>query len=469
MLLDHTIGELRTLLSSKKISSRDLVEEAYGAVEKLNPKLSAFISVREKKDALRDADASDASSARGLLSGIPFCLKDAYVTKDIKTTAGSKVLDTFIPPYSATVVQKLLASGAVLIGKNNMDAWGHGSTSENTDYVSVKNPWDTTRVAGGSSGGSAVAVATRMSAFAIGEDTGGSIRNPASMCNVVGLKVTYGRVSRYGAIAYASSLDTVGPMAKSASDVAEVLSVIAGADPKDATSSRRNVPSYGAQLSKPLAGTRIGIPKEFLAEGLDLEVRRVFDDSVKTFESLGAKIVPVSIPSLSYAVAIYYLIAMSETSSNLNRYDGVRYGNPREFFSEETMRRIVVGTYALRAGYHDELYTRALKGRTVLIREFDALWDTCDALIGPTLPSVPYVQGDLTQDSVKMFLADIFTVPVNLVGVPSLALPAGFSEDGLPIGIQLIGKKFDETTLLSLGYAYERATDWHTRKPSSNT
>jgi aspartyl-tRNA(Asn)/glutamyl-tRNA(Gln) amidotransferase subunit A len=350
-----------------------------------------------------------------------------------------------------------------------MDAWGHGSTSENTDYGPVKNPWDTTRVAGGSSGGSAVAVATRMSAFAIGEDTGGSIRNPASMCNIAGLKVTYGRVSRYGSIAYASSLDSVGPMAKSAADIAEVLGVIAGSDPKDATSSHREVPSYSTLLSKPLRGTRIGIPKEFLAEGLESEVRRILDDSIKTFESLGAEIVPVSIPSLSYAVAIYYLIAMSETSSNLNRYDGVRFGNPREFFSEETMRRIIVGTYALRAGYHDELYTRAVKGRTILIREFDELFKVCDAIIGPTLPSTPFLQGDLSEDSVKMFLADIFTVPVNLVGVPSLALPAGFSEDGLPIGIQLIGKKFDEATLLSLGHAYERATDWHLRKPNGNT
>ncbi|MSU56375.1 MAG: Asp-tRNA(Asn)/Glu-tRNA(Gln) amidotransferase subunit GatA [Candidatus Taylorbacteria bacterium] len=465
MLLDSTIAELRTLLSSKKISSRDLVEEAYGAVEKLNPKLSAFISVRDKKEALLDADRAD-SSVKGPLSGIPFCLKDAYVTKGLKTTAGSKVLDTFIPPYSASVVQKLVAGGAILIGKNNMDAWGHGSTNENTDYGAVKNPWDITRVAGGSSGGSAVAVATRMSAFAIGEDTGGSIRAPSSMCNVAGLKVTYGRVSRYGSIAYASSLDTVGPMAKSASDIAEVLSVIAGADPKDATSSRREVPAYGALLSKPLAGTRVGIPKEFLAGGLDTEVRRVFEDVVKTFESLGAMIVSVSIPSLAYAVPIYYLIATSETSSNLNRYDGVRFGQSRELFTEETMRRIIVGTYALKAGYHDELYTRATKGRTVLVREFDAVWNTCDILLGPTMPSVPYRFGDLMEDPVKLYLADIFTVPVNLTGLPSLALPAGFSEDGLPIGIQLIGKKFDEATLLSLGYAYERATDWHTKKPN---
>ncbi len=465
MLLDHTIAELGTLLSSRKISSRELVEEAYDSIEKHNKTLSAFITVREKEGALRDADASDASTARGPLSGIPFCLKDAYVTKDLKTTAGSKVLDTFIPPYSATVVQRLLKAGAILIGKNNMDAWGHGSTSENTDYGPVKNPWDVACVAGGSSGGSAVAIATRMSAFAVGEDTGGSIRAPASMCNIAGLKVTYGRVSRYGSIAYASSLDTVGPMAKSASDLALVLEAIAGKDVLDATSSRREVPAYSTLLKKPLAGTRIGIPKEFLAEGLDSEVRRVFDEAVKTFTSLGARIIPVSIPSLSYAVAIYYLIATSETSSNLNRYDGVRFGNGRECFTEETMRRIVVGTYALKAGYHDELYTRATKGRTLLIREFDALWNSCDMLLGPTMPEPPYKLGTLTEDPVKMYLADIFTVPVNLTGLPSLALPAGFSKGGLPIGIQLIGKKFDEQTILAAGEAYGQATDWHKQKP----
>lgn len=466
MLLDHTIDELRALLKEKKISSRELVEEAYANIEKLDPKIGAFITVRDKKDALKDADASDASSSRGPLSGIPFSLKDGYVTKGLRTTAASKVLDTFIPPYNATVVQRLLDAGAILIGKNNMDAWGHGASNENSDYGPVKNPYDPSYVAGGSSGGSAAAVATRMTSFSIGEDTGGSIRNPASMCNVAGLKVTYGRVSRYGTIAYASSLDTVGPLAKSVEDIAEVLEVMAGVDPKDATSSRREVPEYGTLLERPLAGTRIGIPKEFFGKGLEVEVKTIFENAVKKFESLGAEMLEVSIPSLPFGVSIYYLIAMSETSSNLNRYDGVRFGQNRSFFGDEALRRISIGTYALKAGYHDELYGRALKGRTLLIREFDALWEKCDVLLGPTIPTLPNKLGANSKDPLSDYLADAFTVPVSLVGSPSLALPAGFSTSGLPVGMQIIGKKFDEATILAVGHAYQKATEWHKKKPT---
>lgn len=465
MLLDNTIAELRTLLKEKRISSRELVEEAYANIEKLDPKIGAFITVRDKKDALKDADASDASP-RGPLAGIPFSLKDGYVTKDLRTTAASKVLDTFIPPYSATVVERLLAAGAILIGKNNMDAWGHGASNENSDYGPVKNPYDLSCVAGGSSGGSAATVAARMAAFSIGEDTGGSIRNPASMCNIAGLKVTYGRVSRYGTIAYASSLDTVGPMAKNVSDVAAVLEVMAGVDPKDATSSCREVPKYSTLLEKPLAGTRIGVPKEFFGKGLAPEVRDVFVAAVKTFESLGAQTLEVSLPSLPFGVSIYYLIAMSETSSNLNRYDGVRFGQNRTFFGEEALRRIIIGTYALKAGYHDELYGRALKGRTLLIREFAAVWEKCDVLLGPTIPTLPNKLGTFSEDPLSEYLADAFTVPVSLVGSPSLALPAGFSKEGLPVGMQIIGKKFDEQTILAAGEAYQKATDWHKRKPN---
>ena len=466
MLLDKTIAELRTLLTEKKISSRDLVEESYANIEKLDPKVGAFITVRDKKDALHDADASDSASLRGPLAGIPFSLKDGYVTKNLRTTAASKVLDTFIPPYNATVVQRLLDAGAILIGKNNMDAWGHGASNENSDYGPVKNPYDLECVAGGSSGGSAAAVAARMVAFSIGEDTGGSIRNPASMCNVAGLKVTYGRVPRYGTIAYASSLDTVGPMAKSVEDIAEVLEVMAGVDPKDATSSRREVPRYSTLLEKPLKGMRIGIPKEFFAKGLAPEVRDVCMQAVETLKSLGAQTLEVSIPSLPFGVSIYYLIAMSETSSNLNRYDGVRFGQDRSLFGEEGMRRVIVGTYALKAGYHDELYGRALKGRTLLIREFAALWEKCDVLLGPTIPTLPNKLGELSKDPMSGYLADAFTVPTSLVGSPSLAIPAGFSATGLPVGMQVIGKKFDEATILAVGHAYQKATEWHLKKPN---
>ena len=451
------------LLSSKDFLARN-VEEAYDSIE-AQQTLSAFITVREKKT-LRDADAADSSPARGPLSGIPFCLKDAYMTKGLRTTAATKVLDNFIPPYSATVTDKLIQAGAILIGKNNMDAWGHGATNENSDYGPVKNPWNLSRVAGGSSGGSAAAVAARMAAFAIGEDTGGSIRNPASMCNIAGLKVTYGRVSRYGTIAYASSLDTVGPMAKSVADIAEVLEVMAGADPKDATSSRREVPAYSTLLGKPLTGTRIGVPKEFFGEGLAPEVGDIFRNARRTFESLGARTLDVSIPSLPFGVSIYYLIAMSETSSNLGRFDGVRFGQSRSFLGEEAMRRIIIGTYALKAGYHDELYGRALKGRTLLIREFAAAWEKCDILLGPTIPTLPNKLGELSEDPMAMYLADVFTVPVSLVGSPSLAIPAGFSKEGLPVGMQLIGKKFDEQTILAAGEAYQKATDWHKKKPN---
>lgn len=466
MLLHKPITELLQLQKHRQISARELVEEAYAAIERLNPKLSAFIAVRDKKRALKEADARDREEPALPLHGIPFCLKDAYVTKDIETTAGSRVLDLFHPPYDAAVLTRLRAAGAVLVGKNSMDAWGHGGSSENTDYDVPRNPYDRRAVAGGSSGGSAAAVAARMAAFAIGEDTGGSIRNPASMCGVTGLKPTYGRVSRYGTIAYASSLDTVGPIAKSADDAAHVLEVIAGADPKDATSSHRPVPKYGKLLRQPPKNMRLGVSDEFLLAGVDERVRRIFDAALRVFEALGCRIVPVRIPSLRYAIPIYYLVATSETASNLARYDGVRFGAGAQFLSEETVRRVVLGTYALKAGYTDVLYTRALKGRTLLIKEFDALWTQCDALLGPTLPTLPYRLGDLARDPMKMVLADSFTVPVNLAGLPALALPAGFSEEGLPVGIQIIGRRFDEETLLALGHAYQKETEWHERTPA---
>lgn len=467
MLLDKTIVELAAGLRKKEFSSEELVLECYASIEKLNPKLNAFITIVDKEKALIQAKEKDKhrTSDKGPLYGIPFVLKDSYVTRGIRTTAASNVLGGYIPQYNATVYQKLTDAGAVLLGKMNMDAWGHGGSTENTDFGPAKNPWDTSRVAGGSGGGPAVAVASRMAAFAISEDTGGSIRNPAAWCGITGLKVTYGRVSRYGCIAYASSFDTVGPTAKTAEDCAYVLEAVAGIDPYDATSSSREVPAYSKHLQKDIKGLVIGIPKEFYSEGLDKEIKQAIGEARREFERLGVKIKEISMPLFDYGLAIYYLIGPSETSSNLGRYDGVRFGNNRTHFTEETMRRIMVGTYALSAGYYDAYYRSAQKGRTLFIREYEKALSQCDALLMPVTPTSPTKIGELINDPLKNLLADVYTTSQNPVGVPSLALPCGFTKSHLPIGMQLVGKMFFEERLLNLGYRYQQVTDWHTKKP----
>jgi aspartyl-tRNA(Asn)/glutamyl-tRNA(Gln) amidotransferase subunit A len=467
MLLNKSIKELHTLLQKKEISSVDLVNESYNRIEVLNDNLHDFVTTRDKKDVLKEAEEKDNKRQKNdpILEGLPYSLKDAYVTKDIRTTSGSKILEDFIPPYNATVFDKIQDQGAIVIGKNNLDAWGHGGSTENTDYGTGKNPWDTTRIPGGSSGGPAISLATRTVAFAIAEDTGGSIRNPAGMCNVSGLKVTYGRVSRYGAIAYASSLDSVGPMAKSVEDLAYVLEFMAGHDKFDATSSTRPVPHYPKFLDGSMKGKKIGLPKEFFGEGLDKECKKIILDAAKKMEALGAEIVEISIPYLHHGVSIYYLISMSETSSNLARYDGIRYGNKRDVFTPETMRRVMIGSYALSAGYADKLYKKAQKARTVLIQEFDAAYKKCDVILAPIVPGKPRKIGELINDPLQNLLEDLYTVPVNLVGIPSLAIPAGFTTDHLPVGMQLLGKKFAEEELLQIGNAYQQATDWHTQIP----
>ena len=466
MLLNKSIADLAKLLQTKEISPKDLVEESYTRIELLDKTLHSFITLRDKKDALKEAEEKKCIQTSSPLFGIPFSMKDAYVTKDLRTTSGNIVLDDFIPPYSATVYKKLQQSGGIIIGKNNLDAWGHGGSTENTSYQTTKNPWDTKRISGGSSGGPAAAIASRMVSFGIGEDTGGSIRNPSGICGISGLKVTYGRVSRYGTIAYASSLDSVGPMAKSVEDVALILEAIAGVDTKDATSSHRPVPKYSANLQADVKGKKIGLPKEFFVQGLDNECKDILLTAAKQFESAGAEVVEVSIPYLAYGVSIYYLIAMSETSSNLARYDAIRYGNPRENFSDETIRRIMIGTHALSSGYADELYKKAQKARTVLIDEFDHAFNQCDVLLSPIIPGKIRKIGELINDPVQNLLEDLYTVPVNLVGIPSLAIPAGFTSDKLPIGMQLMGKKFEEEKILQWGYAYQQMTDWHTRQPN---
>lgn len=468
MLIDKSIKELSVLLKKKEISSVDLIKESYNQIEKLDSKLHSFITVKDKNIALKEAEEKDKNRKNDfpIIYGLPFSIKDAYVTKNFRTTAGSKILDDFYPPYNAAVAEKLNQSGAILIGKNNMDNWGHGASNENTDYKIPHNPWDMERITGGSSGGSAVAIATRMVPFAVGEDTGGSIRNPSSMCDISGLKVTYGRVSRYGAIAYASSLDTVGPMAKSVEDLSYLLELMAGRDERDATSSTTKVEKYSEYLGKSIKGKIIGLPKEFFGQGLDPEIKKTVLVASKIFEKLGAKIIEVSLPHFVYGVSIYYLIALSETSSNLGRYDSFRYGDKRELFSHETVRRIMLGTYALSAGYADKLYKKAQKLRTILIQEYDEALNTCDVILSPVTPSLPSKIGEMISDPVKNLLEDLYTGTFSLVGAPALTIPAGFSEKKLPIGLQIVGKKFGEGELFQLGYLYQQETDWHRQLPT---
>lgn len=467
MNLNLTVSELSDLLRKKEISPRDLVTEAYERIERLEPRVHAFITLKDRKTAIKQAEnASKTLSDTGsILHGLPYVLKDAYVTEGLRTTAASKVLDNFLPPYTATVVRKLDDAGAICIAKANMDAWGHGASTENTDYPPTRNPWDTTRSAGGSGGGPAAAISARFATFGIGEDTGGSIRNPASWCGISALKVTYGRVSRYGAIAYASSLDTVGPTAKTVRECADILRVIAGKDPYDATSSPEPVPDYPLLIERSVRGMRIAWPKEFYGDGVDPEIVRVIEHARQTFTGLGVTVSDVSLPVLRYGVPVYYILAPSETSSNLARYDGVRYGGSRDMFTRETVRRILTGTHALSSGYYDAFYKNAQKARSLFIEKFSSLLSDYDAIMTPVMPTLPLKFGELLDDPVRNMMADLFTVTVNIVGSPSLALPAGFSSSGLPIGMQLIGKMFDEPTVLALGHAYQRETDWHRRVP----
>ncbi len=465
MLLDLSIKELAEGLKAKKFSSEEIVKECYENIERFNPTINAFITLLEKEKVLNAAREKDKNrtSNSSILYGLPYVMKDSYNAKGIRTTAASNVLKDYIPPYSATVFQKMEDSGAILIGKTNMDAWGHGASSENTDFGPVKNPWDQSRVAGGSSGGNAAAIISRMAVFGIGEDTGGSIRNPSGWCNTTGLKVTYGRVSRYGVIAYVSSFDTMGPMAKTVEDCSHILQVIAGHDPHDATSSPKEVPDYDKDLKTPLDGLVLGMPKECFGEGLDPEIKKLIENAAKEYEKLGVKIKEISMPMLDFGVPVYYLIGTSETSTNLARYDGIRFGQGRENFTKETMRRIMLGTYALSAGYYDAYYKKAQQGRTLFIKEYQKALSECDAILMPVEPMVATKFGELINNPIQNMLADIYTCQTP-VGVPSLATPCGFTKEKLPVGMQLIGKMFDEPKLLQLGYAYQQVTNWH-RKP----
>lgn len=466
-----TLIQARNGLKNKQFSAKELTISCLKSIGKKDNKINAFLAVDPEKvlKATKKADKLIASDknifAKKSLLGIPFSLKDVYLTKELETTAGSRVLKGYAPQYNATVYQRLLDAGGILIGKTNCDAWGHGSSTENSDFGVTRNPWNLNYVPGGSSGGCAAAIASDMAFFSIGEDTGGSIRLPASFCSIVGLKVSYGRVSRYGSIAFASSLDTVGPMAKTVEDCALILKIIAGQDTHDATSSLEKVKDYPKLLKSLIKGIKIGIPKEFFAKGIDKEVKKTVLKAIKKLENNGAKIVNVSLPTLKYAVAVYYLLASSETSSNLGRYDGIRFGNKRASFGDEAKRRIMLGTYALSAGYYDQFYLKAQKARTKVVQDYQRVFEKCDCMIAPVSPTPAFKIGEKINDPLTMYLSDIYTITVNPAGVPSLAVPCGFSKKGLPIGMQIIGPQFSEEILFKVGHAYQQITDWNKRKP----
>lgn len=444
--------ELKKHIQEKRVSPEELVSYFKERIEKINPTLNAIRTPV-------DNESFDEAKKDSPLYGIPFTIKDTYVTKGIRTTAGSNVLKDYIPQYDATIYKRLKESGAILIGKTNCDAWGHGSSTENSDFGVTKNPWNTDYVAGGSSGGSAASVAKGLSAFDIGEDTGGSIRLPASFCSVVGLKVTYGLVSRYGSIAYASSLDTVGPITKTVEDCAYILELIAGNDEQDATTHQIPPPKYTKSLKKGIRGMRVGLPREYFYDRQiwDKDVAIVTDEVVGILEKqLECKIEWISLPHTKYAVSTYYLISTSETSSNLGRFDGIRYGDSRAAFGAEAKRRIMLGTFTLSAGYYDAYYKKATKVRTLIKQDFEEAFKKVDIILAPVSPTPAFKIGEKVNDPLKMYLSDIFTIPVNLAGIPALSVPAGFSKNKLPIGVQFIGNYFEEEKLLNVGYQFER-------------
>jgi aspartyl-tRNA(Asn)/glutamyl-tRNA(Gln) amidotransferase subunit A len=482
-----TIHEAHARLKARRISARELYQSVESRIATVEPDLHAYLSLTRDL-ARQQADEADRRfrSGEGItpLTGIPIALKDNLCAADVKTTCASKILETFVPPYDATVVSRLRAAGAVFTGKTNMDEFAMGSSTENSAFGATKNPWGRDRIPGGSSGGSAAAVAADECLAALGSDTGGSIRQPAACCGVVGLKPTYGRVSRYGLVAFASSLDQIGPFAKDVEDCALLLNAIAGHDPRDSTSADVPRPDYTADLRTGVRGLRVGVPKEYFVPGMDRAVEESVRTAVRVLEREGAGVEEVSLPHTEYAVAVYYLLATAEASSNLARYDGVKYGyrtksptnlmdlyfrSRAEGFGPEVKRRIMLGTYALSSGYYEAYYAKAQRVRTLIKRDFDRAFERVDVIVTPTAPTPAFRIGEKTQDPLQMYLSDIFTISVNLAGVPAVSLPCGFSPDGLPIGLQMIGRPFAESTILRAAAAYERATEWKTRKPPIGT
>lgn len=477
-----TIKEAHEGLKKKEFSSSELVKACLKRVEKINKEINSFITV-SGKEALEQAEEIDKKIEEGkkinLLEGIPFSVKDAICTKGIRSTGGAKILDNYIPPYDATVISKIKSQGGIIIGKNNCDPFGHGASNENSDYGPVHNPYDLNKVSGGSSGGSAAAVATDMAVYSIAEDTGGSIRQPAAFCGVVGLKVSYGRNSRYGIMPMASSLDTVGAMGKTVWDVAAIQEIIAGHDNYDSSTVSDKVPSYTKLLDKKIKGLKIGLPKEYFIEGLDKETETAVKDAVKHLESLGAEVSEVSLPLTKYAIADYYIIVPAEDSANLARLDGLRYGvlkkgknlvetyllSRAQGFPDEVKRRIMIGTYALSSGYYDAYYLKAAKVRTLIRKEFDKAFEKVDVLVTPVSPFPAFDLGSKKDDPLEMYLADAFVCPASLAGLCALSLPCGKTKTGLPIGLQIIGPRLKEDRILNVGYMYEQSTDWHKMTP----
>ena len=477
-----TIASLRATLDAKTASCEELAQDTLTAIKTDGKPLNAFITTSEEL-ALTQAQQADIAinnDQASALTGIPIAHKDLFCTQGVKTTCGSKILDNFVSPYDATVVDNLNRAGTVTVGKTNMDEFAMGSSNESSYYGPVDNPWDSSRVPGGSSGGSAAAVAANLVAVATGSDTGGSIRQPASFCNVVGVKPSYGRCSRYGMVAYASSLDQAGIFSHTVEDAAIALNAMAGFDDKDSTSVQIARPDFTAELNQPLNGLKIGVPTEYFAEGLDNEVATLIQDAIKQYEALGATVKSVSLPNSQLAIPCYYVIAPAEASSNLSRFDGVRYGHRAaeyndleemytqsrtEGFGDEVKRRIMIGAYALSSGYYDAYYAKAQKLRRLITKDFTTAFEQCDVIMGPTAPTPAYSKGSKTKDPIEMYLGDIYTIAINLVGLPAASIPAGFTQAGLPVGLQLITPYMQEAKLLNIGHQYQQETDWHMQLP----
>ena len=481
-----TAGSIRGEIAAGRVSAVDVCRASLDRIASVNPSLNAFNLVAAERALARAREIDrrrTAGEMLGPLAGVPIAIKDNMNVRGMRTTASSRILERFVPPYDATVVRRLEDAGAVIVGKTNCDEFAMGSSNENSAFGPVRNPWALDRIPGGSSGGSAAAVAARCVPLALGSDTGGSIRQPAAFCGVVGLKPTYGRVSRYGLLAFASSLDQIGPFARTVADAALVLAALSGADPCDATTADEPVPDFAGALTGHVTGVRVGVPRAFVSEGVDDDVRRAFDAALDALRAAGATLVDVTLPHAKYAIPVYYLVCTAEASSNLARYDGVKYGyrspaakdeslktmysrTREEGFGPEVKRRIMLGTYVLSAGYYDAFYLKAQQVRTLLRRDYEQAYERVDVIAMPTSPTPPFRLGEKTGDPLQMYLADVFTVSANLAGLPGISVPCGFSSEGLPIGFQLMGRMFDEATLLRVADAYERTTDWHTRNPA---